>query len=172
MKHIHRFLVPAALLAGVLSVLAVTSACGDDDDDDTATGTSTPAVTAASPTTSEATKPAVTATQIGGTSGSAQKIDVTAKDFAFDPEKITLNKSASGGAAGSVNVSFSNTGRASHTFTLYSDKDYKTKIGGAEIPATPGGGSGASVFVAPTAATTYFFRCEIHTTMQGTIEFK
>ena len=97
---------------------------------------------------------------------------MTAKDFSFDPDKISLNKATSGGATGSVTVNFTNSGRASHTFTLYSDKEYKTKIGGAEVPATPGGGSGASVFVAPTAATTYYYRCEIHNAMQGTIEFK
>ncbi len=164
----RKLLFPIVLFATLVPA-TVFAACGDDDD--SSGGGNTPAISAASPTRAAPT-PAVSATTGLGSSTQPQKVDVTAKDFSFDPEKITLNKSTSGGAAGSVTVSFNNEGRASHTFALYTDKDYKTKVGGAEIGATPGGGSGGSVFVAPTAATTYYFRCEIHNSMQGSIEFK
>ncbi|MCC6960375.1 MAG: hypothetical protein IT301_11055 [Dehalococcoidia bacterium] len=85
---------------------------------------------------------------------------------------MTLKKAAGGGAAGSVNVSFANTGRASHTLTIYSDEGFTAKVPGGDTAVTPGGGSASFVFVAPATATSYHYRCEIHTSMQGMIEFR
>lgn len=170
MRRLPRTLTYVLAAGALFSAMLLFAACDDDDDSTPASGT-TPALTGASPGAT-ATTGGPSPSPVLGAASEPQKVDVTARDFSFDPDKLALNKSTAGNAASSVTVNFTNGGRASHTFTLYSDKEYKTKVGGAEITSTPGGGSGSSTFVAPTAATTYFFRCEIHNSMQGTIEFK
>ena len=159
-------LLPLSLTA--IALLGLTAAaCGDDDDDDT--GGITPVATTASGGATTASGGATTAS--GGAASGAQKAEVTAKDFSFDPETISLKKSPAG-AASSVTVTLDNQGRASHTWNLYTDEDFKSPVANASINSTPGGSSGTVTFPAPTEAKDYYFRCEIHTQMTGEIEFE
>lgn len=146
MKHSKLLVLPFLLISAVAMFSLIAAACGDDDDDGGG-ATTVP--------------------------GGPQAIKVVAKDFKFDPDEFKLKVGTGGGAAGSVNVTFSNQGSAQHSFSLYTDEEFKNKVPGAEIAPAAGGGGGSSVFVAPTTKTDLYFRCEIHPTqMKGEIAFE
>jgi plastocyanin len=108
-------------------------ACGDDDDD------------VASDTGSDDT----TASEDDG--GAADEPTVTIKDFAFDPDEITV------AVGGTIHVSNDDTTR--HTFTS-DDAGFDTVLDA---------GASADVRVGASEPGTYEWMCTIHTNMTGTI---
>ncbi len=134
-----RMFVPGlALLAASAVVGSV--ACGGDDDD------TAPAAT---------TSAAKTATTAAGGGSEATKLAVTAKDFAFEPAGLEVK------AGAKVEITLTNKGAAPHTFTLYLDKEYTSKISGAGTGNVAGGASATFPFSSAGAGTVYY-RCDIH----------
>ncbi len=118
---------------------------------------------------STATRAPATTPGAGGganSGGSGVTLNVTAKDFSFDPAKLEATKGAP------VTVALKNEGAATHTLTLYKDDGYTQKVEGADTGQITGGASGG--FTATFAsAGDFYFRCELHPTqMQGEIEVK
>jgi plastocyanin len=78
---------------------------------------------------------------------------------AFDPTEITV-------AAGEpVVIAVDNLDGFTHTLTVYNDEEF-TDPQGAEVSLD---GNESGEIEATFDAATYFFRCEIHPSMQGTL---
>jgi plastocyanin len=90
------------------------------------------------------------ATDDGGGGGVAAA-SVTIRDFEFDPTELT--------AAVGDTISVTNEGSSTHTFT--SDE--------AGFDVELGGGESGEATVAASSPGSYEFRCDIHTSMTGTI---
>ena len=148
MPRLH-FVLLAGLVIGAASFLA---ACGSGSSDKTAT--SQPA--ASSP--ARATTPAAAATGSGG------GLNVAARDFLFDPNKLSAKPGET------ITINFKNDGSTTHTFTLYTDEDHtKTVANGDSGPVSAGGSKTLTVSLASDSGDLYF-RCEIHPTqMTGEI---
>ncbi len=102
--------------------------------------------------------------QTPGAGGGQQPIGVTARDFAFSPDKITATKGQT------LTVTFKNSGPSTHTFTVYSDANYTTKVSGADSGRVNAGGSTTVTISVPMNGGALYFRCEVHPTqMQGQI---
>jgi plastocyanin len=87
---------------------------------------------------------------------------VTALDFSFSPAELD----ASAGLP--LTVQLENAGAFPHTLTVYEDAAFATPVAGADTGNVSAGDSGE--FTATfTEAREYFFRCEIHNQMQGTL---
>jgi plastocyanin len=134
------------LVLGLVGVVAVAfAACGDDDD---ATPTQAPGGAAT-------------------TAGGSAKIAVVASDFAFSPAKFDVK------AGAASEITLSNNGQAPHSFGVYSDKEFKTKVDSGTIATTSPGARGTANLTPPAGATALFFRCEVHPAqMQGEIAVK
>lgn len=133
------------LLGASILMLGAVAACSDDDDDSDSNGGSA----------------ATTAPAAEG--GGNTNVEVTAKDFSFDPKTFTV-------AAGKeVTVTLNNTGVSPHTITVYTDEEYKDAVDGAETGNVGGGDTGD--FKATFESGEYYFRCEVHPT-QMTGEFE
>ena len=158
------WLLPLALTLAMTGAIA----CGDDDDDgddgDTtpaATRAATsPAAVSASPTSdpADATEPAGGATEPAG----GATTSVRALDFSFEPTELD----SSVGLA--ITVELENAGAFPHTLTVYEDNAFTSPVAGADTGNVSAGATGE--FTATfTEAKDYFFRCEIHNQMQGTL---
>jgi plastocyanin len=139
----------SVLLAAALLLLGAMTACGDDDDDEDGGDNATAA----------ATTPAATDDGNGGADNEAQ---VEAEDFSFTPDSFTIP------AGEEVKIELTNTGQATHTFTVYTDEDFTEAVPGADTGNVPGGEDGE--VTATFDAAEYYFRCEIHTQMTGEFE--
>lgn len=88
-----------------------------------------------------------------GSNEDVAAISVEAFDFGFEPSSLSVD------AGEEVEVTFTNTGDAPHTFT---SEELEVDI------RTSAGGDGTATFTAPEDGT-YGFACSIHPNMQGEI---
>src|SRR5207302_1602701 len=70
-------------------------------------------------------------------------LNVTARDFLFDPNKLSAKKGQT------ISINFKNDGSNTHTFTLYTDEDHtKPVANGNSDPVTAGGSKTLTVSLA------------------------
>ncbi|MEZ4481657.1 MAG: cupredoxin domain-containing protein [Dehalococcoidia bacterium] len=132
-------LVAVAVVAG----LAIVFAGGGDDDD--------------KPT------PAGTATRTAADSTGAVTVEITATDFTFVKDVLTIP------AGKPVVVKFKNDGDAPHSVHFRTEKGGAELADGATGPVTAGGSEAELRFTSP-AAGTYYFECGVHPAqMNGTL---
>src|SRR5438132_1436066 len=143
------------LFAGLFTLMGaagVFMACGSSSSNKTPT--SQPA--ASSP--ARATVPAAAATSSAGT------LNVAARDFLFDPDKLSAKKGQA------VTVNFKNDGSTAHTFTLYTDEDHTKAVPSDDSGRVSAGGSKTLTISLTSDSGDLYFRCEIHPTqMTGEI---
>jgi plastocyanin len=143
------------LAFSMVLLLMVLSAC---------TGNSTPSqTTKASPTLTATPTPAQSAPITASTTSASQTItiDLTAQGFAFNPNTITVP------AGADVTINFVNKDSAPHNFAAYTDSSATTPIYVGKVI------TGTSItynFKAPASVGNYFFRCDIHPNMTGTLK--
>jgi predicted lipoprotein with Yx(FWY)xxD motif len=95
-------------------------------------------------------------------SGPAGTIALTAQNMSFTPNNISV------AAGSSVTINFTNKdATVPHNFSVYSDANYSIPFFRGN--AVTGPGTTTYTFTAPTAAGTYYFRCDIHPNMRGTL---
>ena len=99
-----------------------------------------------------------------GAGGGQQAVTVIARNFVFSPDKITATPGQT------LTVLFDNSGPSTHTFTVYSDANYTTKVSGADSGHVSAGGSATVTVPVSMSGGTLYFRCEFHPTqMRGVI---
>jgi plastocyanin len=87
---------------------------------------------------------------------------IVAKDMAFSPSTVEI-------AAGkNVTIHFDNQESAPHNVAIYKDASASEKISVGEIVTT----AKADQVVPALTAGTYFFRCDVHTNMTGSLVVK
>jgi plastocyanin len=127
----------AAAAAGVTLLALGLGACGDDEDEGTDDSGSD---------TTETTE----AADDGGDEGGGGEGTVTIRDFAFDPDELTVGPQAA--------LVITNEDSTTHTFTVDDAGLDLTLEGGdtleQQAPSDPG---------------SYDFRCDIHSNMTGTL---
>ena len=111
--------------------------------------TATPTAT---PTTAPPPPPAA-----GG--GESVTVDIAAENIEFDTETITVP------AGAEVTMNFDNRDSAPHNVAIYTDSSAMTPIYIGEIITGPG--QVTYTFTAPSEPGTYFFRCDVHPSMNG-----
>jgi plastocyanin len=90
-------------------------------------------------------------------------IQISAKDLKFSTDKLTVP------AGEAFQIAFDNQEAAPHNVAIYTDESASTKIFAEE----PFGGPKQVVYNVPAIdAGTYFFRCDLHPDMKGTLEAK
>ncbi len=89
----------------------------------------------------------------------ATRVKIKAKNFAFDLSSITAP------AGSMVIVEFENEDQAPHNVAFYSSPAATTTIYKGEIFTGPK--TVTYTFTAPATPGTYFFRCDVHPSMQG-----
>ena len=87
---------------------------------------------------------------------------IVAKDMAFSPSSVVI------AANRNVTIHFDNQDSAPHNVAIYRDASASEKISIGDVVS----GSKSDQVVPALAAGTYFFRCDIHTNMTGTIVVK
>jgi plastocyanin len=87
---------------------------------------------------------------------------IVAKDTAFSPSTVEIP------AGKNVTLHLDNKDNAPHNVAIYKDSSASEKISIGQIVTA----SKADQVVPALAAGTYFFRCDLHTTMTGTIVVK
>jgi plastocyanin len=87
---------------------------------------------------------------------------IVAKDMAFSPATVEV------AANKNVSLHFDNQDSAPHNVAIYKDASASEKISVGEIVSA----SRADQAVPALAPGTYFFRCDVHTNMTGTIVVK
>lgn len=87
------------------------------------------------------------------------RVKITAENFAFDISTITVP------AGSQVIVEFENEDRAPHNVAFYTTPSVTTTIYKGEIITGPS--KITYTFTAPSTPGTYFFRCDVHPSMQG-----
>jgi plastocyanin len=88
-----------------------------------------------------------------------ENVRIKARNFAFDPPRITVP------AGSQVTVEFENEDGAPHNVAFYTTPSLTTTIYKGAIIDGPG--KITYVFTAPAIPGTYFFRCDLHPSMQG-----
>jgi plastocyanin len=97
----------------------------------------------------------------GGTGSSS--VTIVAKDLSFTQPEVTVP------AGTAFDLTFDNQDGAPHNVAIYTDRSASTKVSVGEIF----GGPGQRIQPVPAlAAGTYFFRCDVHQNMTGTIVAK
>jgi plastocyanin len=138
MKNIAKFARWLPVL-GVLLISLTVLACSSSP------SSSTP------PNTGLSTKPTGTSTGSAG----AVTIDISAKNTAFDTNKITVQ------AGAQVTINFTNDDAGvPHNIAFYTDKTASTPIYVGKT--IQGVATTTYTFTAPTTPGTYFFRCDVH----------
>jgi plastocyanin len=97
------------------------------------------------------------------TAPAGDAITVTAKDLEFGQSEITAP------ADQAFELVFDNQEGAPHNVAIYTDSSASTKISVGDIFSGP---AQKTQSVPALAAGTYFFRCDVHPEMQGTIVAK
>ena len=97
----------------------------------------------------------------GGASSGA--VVVVAKDIAFTTPEVTVP------AGKAFELTLDNRDGAPHNVAIYTDSSASTKVSVGEIFGGPGQRTQS---VPALAAGTYFFRCDVHQNMTGTIVAK
>lgn len=161
--------VSLALGAIAFGLGAFTSACssGTSSGDKTATAAAGVAPTKTPPRAAVTAAPTQAAASTTSTTsgGVAVAVSIEAKDFSFTSDKDSANK------GDKLQITFKNSGAATHTLTFYSDDAYTKKIGGADSGRVPGGGAAMVSVTAPGDGSGLYYRCEVHPTqMKGEIE--
>jgi plastocyanin len=101
-----------------------------------------------------------TATPAGSGNPSSDSVVVVAKDIAFTQQAITVP------AGKPFELTLDNRDGAPHNVAIYTDSSASTKVSAGEIFSGPGQKTQS---VPALAAGTYFFRCDVHQNMTGTI---
>jgi plastocyanin len=91
----------------------------------------------------------------GQVAGADSQLEVTAEDFSFDPNSLTLEQ------ATVIELTFTNEGEQQHSFTS-DDVD-------VDIEAEGGGNSVTVTFTTPGEPGTYEFVCRFHSNMRGSM---
>jgi plastocyanin len=109
--------------------------------------------------------PAATATPGAVASGDpgSGPVTIVAKDLSFVQPEITVP------AGTAFDLTFDNQDGAPHNVAIYTDSSASTKVSVGEIFSGPGQKTQP---VPALAAGTYFFRCDVHQNMTGTIVAK
>jgi len=87
---------------------------------------------------------------------------IVAKDMAFSPTTVEI------AANKNVTIHFDNQDSAPHNVAIYKDSSAAEKVSVGEIVSS----SKADQVVPALAAGTYFFRCDVHTNMTGSLVVK
>jgi plastocyanin len=87
---------------------------------------------------------------------------IVAKDMAFSPSTVEI------AANKNVMIHFDNQDSAPHNVAIYKDSTASEKVSVGEVISA----SKTDQVVPAIAAGTYFFRCDVHTNMTGTIVVK
>jgi plastocyanin len=87
---------------------------------------------------------------------------IVAKDLAFSPSSVEVK------AGTNFTLHFENQESAPHNVAIYTDSSASQKVSIGEIITS----SAKDQVVPALAAGTYFFRCDVHTSMTGTIVAK
>jgi plastocyanin len=87
-------------------------------------------------------------------------VTIVAKDLSFTQPEITVP------AGTAFELTFDNQDGAPHNVAIYTDSSASTKVSAGEIFSGPGQKTQP---VPALAAGTYFFRCDVHQNMTGTI---
>jgi plastocyanin len=163
--------IAAAALVGV--------ACGGNNENTAATPTPTPGAAAsptrpaASPTAAEVASP-TPKTEASPTSGptvqpttapGTETVEISAEDgFKFDKATITVK------AGSQVTLKFTNNaGGVPHNWSAYTDSTASEPIPGAKTAVCTGPCEEEITFTAPDQPGDYFFRCDVHPFMMGTL---
>lgn len=88
-----------------------------------------------------------------------ERVKIKAKNFAFDVSSITVP------AGSQVIVEFENEDQAAHNVAFYTSPSLSATIYKGEIITGPR--EITYTFTAPTTPGTYYFRCDVHPTMNG-----
>lgn len=148
--------------ACVTVLLFAAAACGGTSSSDkTATAAARGGANPASAPTRASTSPSAAASTAAGTQ---KNTTVTARDFSFSADDISVSK------GDVINITFKNSGSTSHTLTFFTDKGYTTPIAGAD---TGSASAGSTKMLTVTADSGLYYRCKIHPTqMQGEIQIQ
>lgn len=153
-SYFFRCDVHPATMQGVLTVAEGGAGAG---------GVSSGAPSGAPPTTSPSTRstPTSSPSQGGGSGATAQ---ISAQGLQFSASSLTLP------AATSVTLTFDNQDAGiPHNVAIYSDSGYTKAVFTGDIVTGPV----KAVYDVPALdAGTYYFRCDVHTTMTGTVTVK
>jgi plastocyanin len=87
---------------------------------------------------------------------------IVAKDMAFSPSTVEI------AANKNVTIHFDNQDSAPHNVAIYKDSSAAEKISIGEVVSS----KKADQVVPALAAGTYFFRCDVHTSMTGSLVVK
>jgi len=102
--------------------------------------------------------PATPAPSVG-----ADAITISSKDMKFSTDKLVAP------AGKAFQIVYDNQESAPHNVAIYSDQGFSQKVFAEE----PFSGPKSVTYTVPALdAGTYFFRCDLHTEMKGTIEVK
>lgn len=112
-------------------------------------------LTVTAPTGPAATAPATTATTAPPAGGTTAPITLTAKNIAFDTNRITVP------AGSTVVMTFINNDPGMpHNFALYTDATAASRIFAGNM--VTGVNTVTYTFTAPSIPGSYFFRCDVH----------
>jgi plastocyanin len=123
---------------------------------------STPTVTAPATAAATTAASAPPATPAPSSAGQAITIDLTAQGFAFSQTTITVP------AGADVTINFNNKDSAPHNFAAYTDSNAATSIYVGKVITGPS--NITYNFKAPATPGDYFFRCDVHHNMKGTLK--
>ncbi len=100
------------------------------------------------------------AVNVSAMAAGSATVDLAAQNFAFDKSSITVP------AGATVTINFVNRDSAPHNFAAYTDSTASTLIFRGQIINA---GTITYTFTAPSVRGTYFFRCDVHTAMTGSL---
>ena len=165
----RRLLAFTFLAISTLALVAV--ACGGGEEEK-ATATSTrpaaaasPTRPAASPTAGAKASPTGTPAPMATTAPAAQTVEISAiPTMKFDKDTITVK------AGSQVTLKFTNkdTG-VPHNWAAYTDSTASEPIPGAKTEICTGSCEKEITFTAPAQPGEYFFQCDVHPSMNGTL---
>jgi plastocyanin len=164
----HRRLWFVPLFALLAAMLALAAACGDDDNGDNGgtTAVATTARTATGGATSQATTAGTptggaTSATTPGAGGGGGQVEISADNSeSFSTNELTAT-------AGSVTIAFhNNENGVIHNFAIYDDEDSaENVIDSTELQPGPS----TNEITVDLEAGTYYYNCQVHPNMNGTL---